>query len=152
VGLDGQLEAELAGAEDLDLHAGLGDQARGDERGGDDDGAGFEALGEAADVDRRVVLAEVEVLEAALGQAAGHRELSTLEARAHVAGLGLLLALVPATGGLAVSRGAAAAEALLVLAGAPGGDEVVQALDVFLRRGVLGRHGISPCARLFTVW
>ena len=54
---------------------------------------------------------------------------AAIEAGAHVAGLGLLLTLVTAAGVLAEARAVAATDTLLGLAGAAGGDEVVQALD-----------------------
>ena len=67
VGLDRELQGEIAGAQDLDAHARLGDEAASDQRRGINHSARFETLGDPAEVDDGVVDAEVEVAEATLG-------------------------------------------------------------------------------------
>ena len=77
-----------------------------------DGGTGFEAAVEIADVDDAHDIAEVEVVETALGQAAVKRHLAAFETDAGAAAGTGFLTLVAFAGGLAVAGAFAAAEAL----------------------------------------
>ena len=77
-----------------------------------DHGAGFEAAVEIADVDGADDIAEVEVVEAALGKTAVKGHLAAFETDAGAAAGAGFLALVAFAGGLAVAGAFAAAETL----------------------------------------
>src|SRR4029450_5038810 len=123
VGGDGQSLLDLAVAQNLH-GAVLARQPRGHQDFGIDGVAGVER-GEVPQV-HNVVLDAEDVGEAALGQPPVERHLAALEAAlVPVAGAGLL-ALVAASGGLAVAGAGTAADTLAIVRGAGRRSEVVE--------------------------
>src|SRR5258706_15601664 len=150
-GLHGQLLGELAVAEHLDAVVPTLDQTSLTKFGLINRGAVVEAL-EVGEVHDRVDLLE-DVGKSALGQAAMQRHLSAFEsAHAREAAAGLL-SLFTASGGLAVARTWAAADALLRVARGFLGFEVAQ-FHVFLRLSGVGCRVsgffVSPESRQLT--
>src|SRR3954467_3601800 len=115
--LRGDLEgaADFAVAEDLEQLDARADEAGGGEHLGVHLGdLGIEA-GEIADVDDRILSAELVVVEAAVRELAVEGHLAAFEARADGTAGATLLALATDTGGLAVAAAFAATDALLAV-------------------------------------
>ena len=128
--LDSDLLGDLAVAENLVTVLALGEDALGEERLGGDGLAVLKGV-QRAEVDDLQGLGK-DVVEAALGDAAGQRHLAAFEADADLAAGTGLLALVAAAAGLAVAAAGATALAIGLTDGALSGRQFTQFHDSVL--------------------